>query len=41
MRYTHGAGDVQISENVLVLTGGAVYGRPKIQRVMELAMCVG
>lgn len=33
--HTHGAGEAQIADNLLVLTGGAEYGRPEIQRVFE------
>jgi predicted MPP superfamily phosphohydrolase len=35
--HTHGRGEVQISENLQVLTGGAEYGRPEIQQVLEIA----
>lgn len=31
--HTHGAGEVRITDNLLVLTGGAEYGEPKIQGV--------
>ena len=34
--HTHGAGEARISDNLLVLTGGAEYGQPEIQRVFEL-----
>ena len=33
--HTHSAGEAQISHNLLVLTGGAVYGQLEIQRVFE------
>jgi hypothetical protein len=32
--HTHGAGEAQILPNLRVLTGGAVYGRPRIDRVL-------
>lgn len=35
--HTHGQGEVQISENLQVLTGGAEYGQPEIQRVFEVS----
>jgi len=35
--HTHGAGEAQIEPNLRVLTGGAVYRRPQLQRVLELA----
>ena len=34
--HTHGAGEAQILPNLLVLTGGAVYGEPRVQRVLEI-----
>lgn len=34
--HTHGAGEVQILPNLRVLTGGAVYGRPVLQRVLDV-----
>jgi Icc-related predicted phosphoesterase len=34
--HTHGAGEARIGDNIQVLTGGAEYGRPEIQRVFEL-----
>jgi Icc protein len=34
--HTHGRGEIQISANLRVLLGGARYGDPKIQRVLEL-----
>ncbi|MBX7167308.1 MAG: metallophosphoesterase [Pirellulales bacterium] len=35
--HTHSAGRYQAAENVLVLTGGAEYGRPQIERTFEFA----
>ncbi|MBA3550581.1 MAG: metallophosphoesterase [Nannocystis sp.] len=35
--HTHGAGEAQIEPNLRVLTGGAVYRRPQLQQVLELA----
>ncbi|MCU0512299.1 MAG: metallophosphoesterase [Anaerolineae bacterium] len=34
--HTHGAGRVQILPNLCVLSGGAVYGHPTVQRVLHL-----
>lgn len=34
--HTHGRGQVKPRDNLLVLTGGAVYGEPEVQRVFEL-----
>jgi 3',5'-cyclic AMP phosphodiesterase CpdA len=34
--HTHGAGEAQVLPNLRVLTGGAVYGRPVVQRVLEV-----
>jgi hypothetical protein len=34
--HTHGIGEVQIMENVWVLTGGAEYRKPLIQRIFEI-----
>jgi 3',5'-cyclic-AMP phosphodiesterase len=34
--HTHGAGYVRILPNLEVFTGGAEYGRPSLQRVLEL-----
>ena len=34
--HTHGAGEYRPLPNLHVLTGGADYGRPKVQRVFEL-----
>jgi len=33
--HTHGGGQAQILDNLLVLTGGAEYGKPEIQQVFE------
>lgn len=35
--HTHGAGEAQILGNLKVLTGGAEYRRPVVQRVLEVA----
>lgn len=34
--HTHGAGEAQILPNLKVFTGGAEYGRPVVQRVLEV-----
>jgi 3',5'-cyclic-AMP phosphodiesterase len=34
--HTHGCGEAQILPNLRVLTGGARYGAPAVQRVLEL-----
>lgn len=34
--HTHGAGRVQILDNLEVMTGGATYGEPEVQRVWEV-----
>ena len=34
--HTHGAGEAQVLPNLRVLTGGAEYGEPKVQRVLEV-----
>ena len=34
--HTHGAGEAQILPNLRVLTGGAIYGKPNIQRVLKV-----
>lgn len=34
--HTHGAGEVQIRENLKVITGGAEYRHPKVQQVLEI-----
>ncbi len=34
--HTHGSGEAQILPNLRVLTGGAVYGKPSVQRVIEV-----
>ncbi len=33
--HTHGRGEAQILDNLLVLTGGAEYGKPEVQQVFE------
>jgi len=35
--HTHGGGEIQVLENLRVMTGPAEYGRPEIQRVLEIA----
>ncbi len=35
--HTHGGGEAQILDNLQVLTGEAEYGRPEIQRVLQVA----
>lgn len=34
--HTHGAGEARPAENVVVYTGGARYGEPEIQRVLDV-----
>ena len=34
--HTHSAGEAQLAENVRVWTGGAVYGRPEVCRLLSL-----
>ncbi len=34
--HTHGRGEATPADNLLVLTGGAEYGAPEVQRVFEL-----
>ena len=34
--HTHGKGETQVLSNLLAITGGAEYGRPKVQRVFEV-----
>jgi 3',5'-cyclic AMP phosphodiesterase CpdA len=34
--HTHGAGQVQVAPNILVKTGGATYGQPEIQEIIEV-----
>jgi hypothetical protein len=34
--HTHGAGEAQVLPNLRVLTGGAEYGKPKVQGVLEV-----
>lgn len=33
--HTHGSGETEILDNLIVYTGGATYGHPEIQRVFE------
>ena len=35
--HTHGSGEAQILPNLRVVTGGAVYGRPQLQRVFDVS----
>ena len=35
--HTHGGGEVQMAENLRVVTGPAEYGHPGIQRILEIA----
>ena len=34
--HTHSPGEAQVLPNLLVLTGGAEYGRPEVQRVLTV-----
>ncbi len=34
--HTHGGGELQVAENLKVLTGAAEYGKPEIQQVIPL-----
>jgi Icc-related predicted phosphoesterase len=34
--HTHGRGEVEILPNLRVVTGGAEYGKPELQRVIEV-----
>jgi hypothetical protein len=34
--HTHSPGEAQILPNLQVLTGGAVYGAPTVQRIFEV-----
>ena len=34
--HTHGSGEVRVMENLQVLTGGAEYGNPVIQRIFDI-----
>lgn len=34
--HTHGSGTTQPMENVIIITGGAIYGRPAISKVIEI-----
>lgn len=35
--HTHGEGEAQVLPNLRVLTGGAAYGEPRVQRVLEVS----
>lgn len=35
--HTHGAGEARMLDNLVVFTGGAVYGKPALQRVIKVA----
>jgi 3',5'-cyclic AMP phosphodiesterase CpdA len=35
--HTHGSGEAQVLPNLRVLTGGALYGKPALQRVLQIA----
>ncbi len=35
--HTHGGGEAQILDNLRVLTGEAEYGRPEVQRILQIA----
>ncbi|MEW5993456.1 MAG: metallophosphoesterase [Candidatus Zixiibacteriota bacterium] len=35
--HTHGKGEAQILDNLIVHTGDAIYGKPKVQQVFEFA----
>ena len=34
--HTHGSGEIQVLENLRVVTGQAEYGRPEIQQIIEV-----
>ena len=34
--HTHGGGEIQVLDNLRVLTGEARYGQPAIQRILEI-----
>lgn len=34
--HTHGQGEVRVLENLQVITGEAIYGSPRIQRILEI-----
>jgi 3',5'-cyclic-AMP phosphodiesterase len=34
--HSHGAGETQILPNLRVATGGAEYGKPRLQRMLEI-----
>jgi predicted MPP superfamily phosphohydrolase len=35
--HTHGGGEIQPADNIRVLTGEAEYGRPRVNRILEVA----
>jgi enoyl-CoA hydratase/carnithine racemase len=35
--HTHGGGELQVAANLRVVTGPAEYGKPEVQRVIEVA----
>jgi len=35
--HTHGGGEVQVLENLRVVTGPEEYGKPEIQRIIDVA----
>jgi hypothetical protein len=35
--HTHSSGECQILPNLQVFTGGAEYGKPRIQKVLDIA----
>jgi predicted phosphohydrolase len=37
--HTHGAGEVRVLPNLHVITGGAEYGAPQMQRIIEVENC--
>jgi hypothetical protein len=34
--HTHGGGEIQVSENIRVLTGEAEYGKPRVNGILEI-----
>jgi predicted MPP superfamily phosphohydrolase len=34
--HTHGGGELQVQDNLRVLTGEAQYGKPRINRILEM-----
>jgi hypothetical protein len=34
--HTHSGGEVQVADNLRVLTGEAEYGKPRINRILEV-----